>query len=164
VIVRGGRAIFRPDEVARVKGESGDPTSDVLDAKTLEGLHKLEADAGMPLLADLMHTFREDSQKRIATLHEAMRAGDADSMRVAAHGLRGSAGALGAMRLAARATELEETAEGGAIERCGGLLVLVEREAALAIEALEHALSPREGAPREGAAQEGAAQPNARKG
>ena len=113
------------------------PEGDVLDAQTLEGLRLLEESTGTSLLADLTRTFRDDAPKRIAVLREALRAGDAGSVAIGAHSLRGSAGALGAMRLHATATQLEEAAERGALESCAALIELLEADTARAIDALE---------------------------
>jgi HPt (histidine-containing phosphotransfer) domain-containing protein len=113
------------------------PDGDVLDAKTLEGLRLLEESTGAPLLADLTRTFREDAPQRIALLREALGAGDAGSVAIGAHSIRGSAGALGAMRLHATATQLEEAAESGSLEGCGALVDALESDTARAIDALE---------------------------
>jgi CheY-like chemotaxis protein len=59
------------------------------------------------LLQELLGSFLQKTPGRLRELRDAAEQGDAERLRSAAHGLRGSAGSVGAKRLTALATALE---------------------------------------------------------
>jgi len=88
-------------------------------------------------LAGMIAEFRVEAASRIQALRQAAEAHDRDGMRKAAHGLRGPAGSLGALEVAALAAELERVAgepgPPGAEELIDSLQAAVER-ASMALE------------------------------
>ena len=85
-------------------------TEPVLDAKVIAGLEELEAASGAPLLAPLVAAFLGDAPGRLHALQEALTRGDRSALRQQAHGLKGSASALGIVRVASLAGLLERDA------------------------------------------------------
>ena len=81
--------------------------------------------------------FRVEAASRIQALRQAAEASDGDGLRKAAHGLRGPAGSLGALQVAALAAELErharERSPVGAEDLIDSLQAAVER-ASMALE------------------------------
>jgi CheY-like chemotaxis protein/HPt (histidine-containing phosphotransfer) domain-containing protein len=65
------------------------------------------------VVADIARLFLQDVPGRITAIRSAA---DAESLRAAAHGLRGSAGTVGAVRMAELGAKLEEMGSAGAID------------------------------------------------
>jgi two-component system sensor histidine kinase/response regulator len=88
-------------------------------------------------LAGMIAEFRVEADSRIQALRQAAEASDGDGLRKAAHGLRGPAGSLGALQVAALAAELErharERSPVGAEDLIDSLQAAVER-ASMALE------------------------------
>ena len=91
-------------------------TVPVLDAKVIAGLEELEAASGAPLLAPLVAAFLGDAPGRLVALQEALTRGDRSALRQQAHGLKGSAAALGIVRVASLAGLLERDAAGADLD------------------------------------------------
>ncbi len=77
---------------------------------------------------DLLAAFLLDSRERLQALHAALELGDAEEMRRAAHGFKGSCSNLGAIRLAALCEELERRAQSRQLVGTHGLLKRTELE------------------------------------
>jgi HPt (histidine-containing phosphotransfer) domain-containing protein len=86
----------------------GDPELSV-DPQALARLRELEADVP-GLVSDVLSTFLRETPDRIERIRAAFSTADAATLESAAHGLTGSASAVGAERLARLSAE---------IERCG---------------------------------------------
>ena len=89
-------------------------TVDVVDEAVVGRLLTLRDQVARPgedVLGDLLSLFERDTRLRIA----ALRTGDVEERRSAAHALKGSAGNVGAQRVAALAAFLEKNAAGPAI-------------------------------------------------
>ncbi len=100
-----------------------EPVQDPLDdVATLEpdGLDELVALAGddTSMLEELVQTFFETAASHLETMRSSHAAADAERLADAAHGLRGSAGTLGARRLHVLCSQLEDRARepGAAID------------------------------------------------
>ncbi len=76
----------------------------LLDPQALERLRRLQVAGDPDLVAELAALFLDEAPQRLAALDGA----DTASTRHLAHSLRGSAGQLGAARLAAACAALEE--------------------------------------------------------
>jgi HPt (histidine-containing phosphotransfer) domain-containing protein len=76
----------------------------VLDAATLQALLEDVGPEQLPLVLGL---FAEELARRASELRSASEAKDAEGLRRAAHGVKGSASTFGARRLAAAAGRLE---------------------------------------------------------
>jgi CheY-like chemotaxis protein len=74
-------------------------------------LDRVEGD--MELLSDIIELFKEDSVRQMTAIREAIDKKQADTLRRAAHTLKGTCGNLGAVEAAATALELEKLAVGG---------------------------------------------------
>jgi HPt (histidine-containing phosphotransfer) domain-containing protein len=81
--------------------------TDTIDRDTFRALQDA---AGADFVGELVATFLEEAPKMLATLREALAAGDADAFRRTAHSLKSNALTFGAQSLAAKARELEATA------------------------------------------------------
>lgn len=91
---------------SRVTPQSaGDPRK-VIDRAHLE---QLGARFGQPFVVQLIDLFIAQGRERISAAQQAAAAGDARGVSAAAHALKSSAGNLGALALASRATEVEQT-------------------------------------------------------
>jgi HPt (histidine-containing phosphotransfer) domain-containing protein len=82
---------------------------DVLDRATLESLWELGGDTPS-LLEDVAERFIDTAPMDIAVLAGAVATGDLAAAARAAHALKGSCGAVGAMRMARLAAEIEAAA------------------------------------------------------
>lgn len=68
---------------------------------------ELQASAGADFVAELVQTFSEEAPLILADLLAALKAGDADRFRRAAHSLKSNSSTFGATRLAEMARSLE---------------------------------------------------------
>ena len=88
-------------------------------------------------LADILRTFAELTAKTVADVAEGAASRDAARTREAAHKLRGGCLAVGALRLARTAGELEEATLGGTVDdHAAALAATVQDEWALLQEDL----------------------------
>jgi PAS domain S-box-containing protein len=97
-----------------------------VDTTTLDKLRALGQAAGRDLLREVIETFR--SRPHIADLREALASGDRKTLEIRAHSLKGSAGTLGALRLAALCEELERSARSGDPEPSTHQIDAIEEE------------------------------------
>jgi CheY-like chemotaxis protein len=127
-----------PDDAASAPDPAPDEAEsrieDPLDPDVLAGLREL----GDPdLLSDLVGIFSDDASSRLATLHEAVEGDDAQSVEHVAHALKGSSGNMGATRMAAICTELQDAGASGDLSRAPALLEQLEDEFGRVRPALE---------------------------
>jgi HPt (histidine-containing phosphotransfer) domain-containing protein len=73
------------------------------------------------LMADIVRLFLEDHPSRLATIRAAIDANDANTLRVAAHGLKGAAGNLGAMAVYEATSALEQIGADGHLDAARGV-------------------------------------------
>lgn len=117
------------------RGES--PTElPVLDAATLDGLFHLEKAVGREIVRPVVDSFEAETPGRVARMRQAIETGDAEDLRFTAHGLKGSAAQLGALRLAELCGELEAWSRNGHGDGADERLRLLEEEASRALDAL----------------------------
>lgn len=102
-----------------------------LDGDTLRELQAVMGDE----FALLVSTFATDSAQRVEAVRAAAADGDAEALRRAAHSFKGSAGNMGAARLAELCRVVEEAARdgdlataSGAIDELAAEFVLVQAE------------------------------------
>jgi HPt (histidine-containing phosphotransfer) domain-containing protein len=103
--------------------KTGDEES--LDPEVLAGLREL---GGAEMLAELAEMFLDDASSGLATLREAIEAGDANSVERVAHTLKGSSGNMGAKGMAAICAELQDTGSSGDLSCAPELLEQLEDE------------------------------------
>ena len=77
-----------------------------LDPGVFGSLVELGADTP-GFLAEIVEEFRLSTGRHVAAMRDAVREGDAEALRFAAHSLRGSSGTIGARGMAMLATCLE---------------------------------------------------------
>ncbi len=76
----------------------------VIDPHTFD---ELQANAGADFVAELVDTFAEEAPPLLDEMRNAVASGAAERFRRAAHSIKSNSSTFGAMRLAARARELE---------------------------------------------------------
>src|SRR5216110_6625 len=132
-----------PRRSGRRPGSSGElpdrVTPETLDGRVFGVLVELERQ-GPGFLAELLTEFREGVERKVRALEDAVRVGDADALAFAAHGLRGSCGTVGAVRMAALATELEDHTPASAEDRWA-LVGWIEAEYGLVGKALDQEMA-----------------------
>lgn len=105
-----------------------DPSLPVVDYGVIDELRQLQLDGEPDLLAELVEVFVEDASARLKTLREALNQADADGVAKIAHTLKGSAGNLGASRMAHLAAQLEERGRSGNLDGAEDLLGELDSE------------------------------------
>jgi len=99
-----------------------------LDSAMLATLQEV-MEGDYPMLLD---AFLNDSEERLRMLQETCAAGEAESLRQAAHSFKGSCSNMGAVLLADLCRQLEELAGGERLEGAPALIERIEREFAIA--------------------------------
>lgn len=102
-----------------------DPAPPV-DSAALDELRQY-GEADPSIVDELVTMFLDGAEQHLASMQEAMRGGDTDSLARVAHTLKGSAGTLGARPLAGLCAELESGARAGQLPPDSSLTA-VERE------------------------------------
>ena len=92
-------------------------TEPAVDLQVLLQLRELEADVP-GLVADVVSTFLRETPGRIDRIRSAFDSTDAAALEKAAHGLKGSAAAIGAQRLTCLCEEIERCARDGNLPEC----------------------------------------------
>jgi HPt (histidine-containing phosphotransfer) domain-containing protein len=87
-----------------------------IDLATFEELKQM---SGADFIGELVRTFLEDAPKLIGELKSALKAGDADAFRRAAHSLKSNGATFGARRLSEQARELESLGKEGRLGETG---------------------------------------------
>ncbi len=115
------------------------PPSDVacLDLQVVTALRELGGEDDPDLFDDLVETFAIDSPARLDSIEDAVRAGDADALHRAAHGLKSSAANMGARELAETCRHLENLGKDGAVDGAAALVPLARDRYRDALAALE---------------------------
>src|SRR5262245_45102610 len=85
--------------------------ANAVDPSVLESLRELGGEDDPDFLAELLKKFLEHADRAVAELRAAVAINAHDRVRAIAHGLKGSAGNVGANPLAALATRIEVTAK-----------------------------------------------------
>ena len=101
------------------------PTAPVLDGATLD---RLRATMGSDFLAKMIEVFLSDTPKLIGDLHQSLAGGNVEVFHRAAHSLRSTSAAFGAMTLAALCKALEEQAQAGTLDGAAERVGRVEPE------------------------------------
>lgn len=99
---------------ATLRGASDPQSSRVpfgtLDSNALKNLRALETPDTPGAINRLLESFMEEAGAQFSAMDEGLLSGDYDRVRRAAHSIKGSAAALGALELAARAARIESLA------------------------------------------------------
>ncbi len=115
-----GRALEQAQSDAKMPNDTTQPKpkSELLDLARFSSV----TGGDNELRAELAALFIEDGKTRVAKLREAIRDGDIDSLRRAAHTIKGAAGNVGAMRLHHTSALIEVAAQGGDTSPCAALV------------------------------------------
>ncbi len=116
-------------------GQKASPVSEAVEPKTIAYLRQLGG-ADENFVRDLIALYVEDGGQRIAAIRNAIAANDATEMASAAHGLKSSAGNMGAMKVRAIAEVLEQIGRKGSIDGAAVEAAKLEAEHARAVECL----------------------------
>jgi HPt (histidine-containing phosphotransfer) domain-containing protein len=116
---------------AHLDAAAGNTAPARVDLSVLEALGAL-SDDGDEFVARLVVTFIADSQARLATLWDALAAGDAATFERAAHAVKGSSANMGATRMASLAARLQDVGKRSALDTAEPLVQQLQAE-------LEHA-------------------------
>jgi HPt (histidine-containing phosphotransfer) domain-containing protein len=135
----GGPAAVGVNPLSGTDG-STEPAADPVDLERLESLSSLRTADGTSLLASFVDAFVRRSGERIRAIRAAATDPEPRALELAAHELKGSAGTIGATRVAALCAELELDGP-QALGRRPGLLDELEGELDLAGRALTDAVS-----------------------
>ncbi|HET6847097.1 MAG TPA: Hpt domain-containing protein [Anaerolineales bacterium] len=98
-------------------------TTTQIDRATFEELKQV---SGADFINELIDTFLEEAPKLIAQLKSAMKAGDAESFRRAAHSLKSNGATFGAGHLAEQARSLEMLGKESRLAEAGDGVKAVE--------------------------------------
>jgi HPt (histidine-containing phosphotransfer) domain-containing protein len=109
-------------QLAPPKRPAPPPPADLLDETTIGSLANLGDKMGKDLLAKVAATYLRASPEILATLQAAFARGDAEAGRQAAHSLKGSSGAMGAIQVSRVAAEMEAMLKAGALDEARPLL------------------------------------------
>jgi HPt (histidine-containing phosphotransfer) domain-containing protein len=100
-------------------------------------LQELGAEELSDLLMELVGTFKGDTEVRLQMLREAVAAGDVESVRKAAHSMKGSAAQMGADDIASACREIETAVDEGCADRLQELAAHVEQLFAVTRRAMD---------------------------
>ena len=110
---------------ARAHGRAQDHP---LDAEIFGQLREADRAGGNNFLAGLIEKFLQEAPARLGSMHDAAAAADSETLLKAAHALKGSAGALGALAMAAACKDVEELGRNRTVLGAGPLLSRIEEE------------------------------------
>ena len=130
----------KPDAVAATAGpdRSAPGEEDApLDEGVLTALRRLQGEGEPDILGKLVGFFVGDARLQIAALRERVEAGEAREVERIAHALKGGSGSLGATRMAAICSALEDAGASSDLRAAPELLERLEGEFGRASAALE---------------------------
>src|SRR4029434_2121912 len=97
---------------------SAEPAADaepIVDAAALDELRSYQVEGEPDVLDALIGKFLDSARRECAEVRAAVGRGDAEVLRRAAHGLKGSSGMFGARRLSAISAQIEMLSRQGAL-------------------------------------------------
>jgi signal transduction histidine kinase/CheY-like chemotaxis protein/HPt (histidine-containing phosphotransfer) domain-containing protein len=112
-----------------------------VDYSVLEGLRELQEEGEPDILEELAEIFLEDAKSQLETLREATEKDDAQSVERTAHTLKGSCGNMGAVRMEALCSELENIGHSGNLVAAPARISRLEEEFGRVRAAFEQELS-----------------------
>jgi PAS domain S-box-containing protein len=98
-------------------------------------LESVDGDRGF--LNEMLAAYCQDAPKQIAEAKRALAAGDADTLRRAAHSLKSTSASFGALRLSAACKQLETLATAGDLDHAATCIAQIEAEYAATEAALK---------------------------
>ncbi len=101
---------------------------DSIDASVLAELRGGDEEGAAGFLITLIDKFLQEAPERLGSLRDAVLQGDTEAVIRSAHGLKGSAGVMGAKTMAALCMNLEEQGRAGSTGEAAGILSRLENE------------------------------------
>jgi len=117
--------------------------TDAVDMAVLLSFEELQEDHEASLVVELIELYLHDASVKIDAIRQAVAQVDAESLKIAAHSLKGSSGTLGIRQLALICDELEFLEDAGSTPAANGLLQRLEVEFVRVQEALTSELHRR---------------------
>jgi HPt (histidine-containing phosphotransfer) domain-containing protein len=111
---------------ARAGADTAAP--EAVDLAALRGFEEIQAEGEPDLVVELIDLYLEDAPRKLALMLEAAAGADEESLRRAAHSLKGSSASLGAFGAASLCAELERTDCRDSSGRAGALLARLGQE------------------------------------
>jgi TMAO reductase system sensor TorS len=99
-----------------------------INPRALDAIRQLPGPNGALLVQKVIDAYLADTPPRVAQLRAAVDAGDADTVRRAAHALKSSSANVGAEQLSALCREIESLGRSGSVEAAKALLTGVESQ------------------------------------
>ncbi len=99
-----------------------------VDQSVLEGLRELQEEGEPDILEELVEMFLKDASSQLETLKEATEKGDAQIIEHIAHTLKGSCANMGAVRMEALCSELEDIGRSGNLVAAPARISRLEEE------------------------------------
>lgn len=119
----------------------------VIDPQALDKIRALQMEGEPDLLSEIIAGYFNDAPTQLDAIHRAVQAGDAQTLRRAAHSMKSSCANLGAMTLSALCKELEEMGRNGDLQQALQKSQQAQREFDAARRALELILKRTTAAP-----------------
>ena len=134
---QGSREV-EPIPTPRPNAVPGNPAqAEVYDPRFISTLRSLRTEGEPDPVAELVDLFISDTPLRLKAAEDAFQARDAESLRVAAHTLKGSSNNLGGKRLSVIAGQMEVAVKQGQWDEIGTLLPQAKAELAVLCRHLE---------------------------
>ena len=112
----------------RLDEQQAEPSSVQDSEEVIEWSELISRGMDEEILEKVVPTFLTDKKERISKLGEAVKAGDAEEVRLYAHAIKGGAANVGAKKLSKVAFELEHTASQEDLSNAGELLERIKTE------------------------------------
>ena len=112
----------------RLDEQQAEPSSVQDSEEVIEWSELVSRGMDEEILEKVVPTFLTDKKERISKLGEAVKAGDAEEVRLYAHAIKGGAANVGAKKLSKVAFELEHTASQEDLSNAGELLERIKTE------------------------------------
>jgi PAS domain S-box-containing protein len=120
----------------REEGMPGEP----IDTTAIEQIRVIEARGSAGLLKRVLTRFIDAGPAMAAEIRAKFDARDADALWKAAHGLKSSASAVGAVQVSMRCGEIETAARLSGADAAAGMIELLDAELATAVQSLQSLL------------------------
>jgi two-component system, sensor histidine kinase and response regulator len=105
-----------------------DQQENAVDRNVLADIRELQGEGEPDMLAEMIELFLVDVPPRLVALKEAAEAGDTHSVELISHALKGSTASMGAVRMEALCTELEQMGRSEDLSAALGQISLLEEE------------------------------------
>ncbi|PYJ58632.1 MAG: hypothetical protein DME24_15475 [Verrucomicrobia bacterium] len=127
-VLQEAASFVRPVAARKRTENSGVNNEAVIDGSVLAGLRELQEPGGPDAAVELIELFLRDTPVKIQSMQSAIARSDWLALQESAHSLKGSAGNLGARRLAKLCAELERLPKEGKLAEASDLFGRLNEE------------------------------------